>query len=156
MKSDVPLVVFRLDRQRYAVLLRAVERIIRAVEVTRLPNAPGTVLGIIDMEGRVLPVLDVRRKLSLPAREITPSDHFLIASTSQRSVVFVVDDLQGVVEQPEASIVDTTQIFPGLVHIRNAAQSDDGLILIQDLEKFFSTDEVCILDEALAQYGTGR
>ena len=156
MKNDVSLVVFCLDRQRYAVLLRVVERIIRAVEITRLPDAPSAVLGIIDLEGRVLPVLDIRRKLSLPERELATSDHFLIASASQRSVVLVVDDLQGVVEQPEASIVDTTQIFPGLVHIRSAAQSDDGLILIQDLEKFFSTDEVCILDEALAQYGTGR
>ncbi len=62
MSDHFKLVVFRLDEQRYAIPLAAVERIVRAVEVTALPEGPEIVLGVIDMEGRIRPVLDTRGK----------------------------------------------------------------------------------------------
>ena len=61
MSESVQFVVFRLDKQRYALSLAAVERVVRAAEVTLLPNAPPIVLGAIDVGGRVLPVFNVRR-----------------------------------------------------------------------------------------------
>lgn len=62
------LVVFRLDERRYALPLSVVERVIRAVEVTPLPKAPPIVLGAIDVQGRVVPVLNVRRRFLMPDR----------------------------------------------------------------------------------------
>jgi purine-binding chemotaxis protein CheW len=73
------LVVFRLDNQRYALPLPTVERIVRAVEVTALPKAPSIVLGIVDVAGRVCPVLNVRQRFGLPDKEIRSADQFLIA-----------------------------------------------------------------------------
>ena len=80
-------VVFSLDAGRYALPLATVERIVRAVEVTRLPSAPPIILGAIDVQGRVLPVFNIRRRFGLPERDIGPSDHFLIARSADRSVV---------------------------------------------------------------------
>lgn len=70
MTEHSQLVVFRLDAQRFALPLTAVERVVRAVAVTLLPDAPAIVLGAIDVHGRVLPVLNVRRRFNLPQREI--------------------------------------------------------------------------------------
>src|SRR6266853_41985 len=86
MSELTQLVVFRLDEERYALRLDVVERIVQAAEVTPLPNAPTIVLGLIDLEGRVLPVLNVRRRFRLPEREIGPADQFLIARTERRTV----------------------------------------------------------------------
>ena len=151
MNKPTQLVVFGLDAQRYALPLASVERIVRAVETTRLPNAPAIVLGAINVAGRVLPVLNLRRRFGLPEREINPADQFLIAHTTRRTVVLVVDEALGMVECPATEIIQPTQIAPGLEQLRGVVRLDDGLVLIQDLEKFLSLDETRALDEAMNQ-----
>lgn len=149
MKDVVRLVVFRLEQQRYALHLDAVERSVRAAEVTLLPKSPGIVLGVVDVAGRVLPVLDVRRRFGLPQRGILPADQFLIARTTHHTVVLAVDETQGIIERAAASIARPGQIAPGLEQIQGIVQLDDGLVLIHDLEKFLSLDESLALDRAL-------
>ncbi len=151
MNELIQLVVFCLDEQRYALPLVAVERTVRAVEVTPLPNAPSIVLGVIDVEGRVLPVLNLRRRFRLPEREVSPADQFLIAQTVQRTVALVVDEAQGVIERPQATVISSTQIVPGLDQIKGVIKLGDGLVLIHDLESFLSLDEARALDEAMSQ-----
>jgi purine-binding chemotaxis protein CheW len=143
------LVVFGLDAQRYALPLASVERIVRAVEATRLPNAPAIVLGAINVAGRVLPVLNLRRRFGLPEREVSPADQFLIAHTARRTVVLVVDEALGMMECPATEIIQPTQIAPGLDQLQGVVRLEDGLVLIQDLEKFLSMDEARALDEAM-------
>ena len=117
MNELIQLVVFCLDEQRYALPLAAVERTVRAVEVTPLPDAPPIVLGVIDVEGRVLPVLNIRRRFRLPEREVRPVDQFVIAQTVRRTVALVIDEAQGVIERPESAVVNPAQIVPGLEQI---------------------------------------
>ncbi len=145
------LVVFRLDEERYALALAVVERIVRAAEVTPLPKAPAIVLGVIDLEGRVLPVLNVRRRFRLPEREISPADQFLIARCEWRTVVLVVDEVQEVIERSPTEIVGAAQIVPGLEQIQGVIKLDDRLVLIHDLGSFLSLDEARSLDEAISQ-----
>jgi purine-binding chemotaxis protein CheW len=151
MSELTQLIIFRLDAQRYAVPLIVVERIVRAVEVTPLPRAPAIVLGVIDVEGRVLPVLNIRRRFGLPDKDITPEDQFLIAQTAQRAVVLVIDESLGVIEHPSTEIVAPGWIVPGLEQIQGVIKLEDGLALIHDLEKFLSLDEARSLDEAMRQ-----
>ena len=56
------IVVFALDEPRYALPLSAVERVVRAVEITPLPKAPEIVLGVINMQGQVVPAVDIRKR----------------------------------------------------------------------------------------------
>ena len=143
------LVVFRLDELRIALLLTAVERIVCAVEVTPLPGAPAIVRGAIDMQGRILPVLNLRRRFRLPEREIGPADQFLIASTARRAVALVMDEAQGVIEVEQSAVIGSDRIVPDLEQFPGVVKLDDGLVLIHDLEKFFSLDEARALDAAM-------
>ena len=63
------LVIFNLDDQKFALFLSAVMRIIRVVEITSLPKAPDIVLGIIDVQGGIIPVMGVRKCFRIPKRE---------------------------------------------------------------------------------------
>ena len=144
-------VVFCLDEGRYALPLAAVDRIVRAVHVTPMPRAPGIVLGAIDVQGRVLPVFNMRRKFGLPERALDPADHFLIAHTAGRTVVLVIDTAHGVIEQAATAVTPAASIAPDLEHIRGVIQLDDGLVLIHDLDRFLSPDEAREIDEALSQ-----
>ena len=151
MSELIFLVVFRLDEQRYALPLAAVERIVCAVEVTPLPGAPAIVLGAIDVEGRVLPVLNLRRRFFLPEREVGPVDQFLIARTPRRTVVLVIDEAHGVIEREQSAVISSDRIVPGLEQFRGVVKLDNGLVLIHDLEKFLSLNEAHALDQAMSQ-----
>src|SRR5258708_2924541 len=131
-------VVFRLAMQRYALPLATVERIVRAAEVTILPNAPAIVLGVLNVAGRVIPVLNLRQRFRLPEREVDPADHFVIAHTTRLMVALMVDEAQGVIEHPDSEIVGAAQVLPRLEQMQGVIKLPDGLVLIHDLDKFLS------------------
>jgi purine-binding chemotaxis protein CheW len=139
-------VVFCLDTDRYALPLNSVERIVRAAHVTPLPQAPSIVLGLLDVQGSILPVFNVRRRFGLPDRSVDPADQFVIARTRSRTVVLVVDAAQGVIER---DAVDVANIAPDTAYIRGVIALEDGLVLIHDLDQFISQEEVSALDEAI-------
>jgi purine-binding chemotaxis protein CheW len=143
------LLVFRLDGRRYALPLAVVDRVVRAVEVTPVPSAPAIVLGAINVHGRVLPVLNVRRRFLMPDREIGPADWFLLAHTERQALVLAVDESEGVVERAASDIVGSAQIASGLELFPGVIRFDDGLVLIHDLERFLSLDETRALDDAM-------
>lgn len=149
MSAPASLIVFRLEGHRFALPLAAVERIVRAVEVTRLPGAPLVVMGVIDVGGCVVPVLCLRRRLRMPPREIGLADQLLIARMGRRTVALLIDEAQGVIECDASTVIDPTRIAPGLEQFQGLAQLDDGLVLIHDLEKFLSLEEAHALDEAM-------
>ena len=145
------LVVFHLDEQRYALHLAAVERIVAVPEVTPLPHAPEIVLGVVNVGGRVAPVVDIRRRFKLPMREVHLSDHLIIASTARRMVAMIVDGATGVIEHRE--ITAAGGIVQGLEYVEGVAKLEDGLILIHNLETFLSLDEEKALDHATESIG---
>ena len=96
------LIVFALNQQRrYALRLLAVTRVVWAVEIVPLPNAPAIVLGMINVQGRVIPVVDVNKRFGLPPRELELTDQFIIAQTQRRAVALRVDGVTGLYEFPD-------------------------------------------------------
>jgi purine-binding chemotaxis protein CheW len=135
------LVVFTLDDQRYAVQLCAVERAVRMVEITPLPRAPEIVLGVINHQGHIVPVLNVRRRFRLPERHAGAEDQLLIARTARRTVGLVVDAVSGVMDHAPRETVAPTTIVPGLEYVTGVAKLPDGMLFIHDLDGFLSLDE---------------
>jgi purine-binding chemotaxis protein CheW len=142
--------VFTLGERRLGLSLCSVERVLRAVAVTPLPNAPTVVRGVIDVHGEIIPVVDLHVRFGLPARDIALDDHLLIARTRMRKVALLVEQIAGVVELDAGDIVATESVAPGTEHFRAVARLPDGIVLIQDLDAFLSLDEERVLDDALA------
>ncbi|MBI2998358.1 MAG: purine-binding chemotaxis protein CheW [Deltaproteobacteria bacterium] len=147
------LVVFTLDGQRYALYLPVVERVVRAVEVTPLPKAPEIVLGVINVQGRIVPVVNMRKRFRLPEGELKLGDQIVIARTSRRAVALVVDAVSGVMQVSEKDFVSPKQIVPGTEYIEGVVKLEDGLVLIYDLDQFLSLDEERTLDTSLNANG---
>ncbi|SOD41096.1 CheW protein [Nitrosovibrio sp. Nv4] len=142
-------IVFVLDGQRYAMHLSAVDRVVRMVHITPLSSAPDILLGVVDVGGRIVPVIDVRQRFNLPKRDLSLSDRLIFARTERRSVALVADAVTDVVECSEHSLVPADHIVRGLKHIEGIIRCEDGLILIHDLDTFLSLDEEQSLDLAL-------
>jgi purine-binding chemotaxis protein CheW len=149
MKRLRKLVTFSLDDRKFALSVSAVQRIIRVVEVTALPKAPEIVIGIINMQGQVIPVFDIRRRFQLPVREMQLSDQLIIASTTKRTVALIVASVNDVIEIPEEMIIVAEEILPELEYVEGVMKTEGGMVVIHDLERFLSLPEEKALDEAL-------
>lgn len=89
------LLLFRLGAQRYALRLAAVDRVIRAVAVTPVPETPAYVLGLINLGGQLVPVCSLRRCVGLADQPIRAADEFVIVHTARQPLALVVDEVQG-------------------------------------------------------------
>jgi purine-binding chemotaxis protein CheW len=151
MKRLRRLVNFNLDDGKFALFLSAVLRIIRVVEITGLPKAPEIVLGVINMHGQVIPVFDIRKRFRLPQRDMQLGDQMIVASTSKRTIALLVDSVSDVIEISEEKIIVGENILPGLEYVEGVVKTEDGMILISDLEQFLSLQEEKALHEAMEE-----
>lgn len=142
--------VFLLDDQRYALHLSAIDRVVRMVHITPVSSAPDILLGIVNLEGLVIPVMDVRQRFNLPERENSLSDRLIFARTQRRSVALIADTVTGVIECSEHSLISAKRILPELAHVEGVIKFEDGMILIHNLDKFLSLEEEAALDLAVA------
>ena len=147
--SLIRLVLLTVDGQTYALPLAAVDRIVRMVEVTRLPEAPDVVEGVINIQGEVVPVVSIRRRLGLAHRAVVVSDSLVVARAHARRLAIIAEAVLGVVERSADDVVSTSDIAQGIQHIEGVLKTGDGLVLIQDLDRFFSLQEERSLDLAL-------
>ena len=145
------ILVFTLDEPRYALNLWTVERVVRAVEITPLPKAPGFITGVINVQGQLVTVVDVRQRLRLPARELSPNDKFILANTSRLSVALVVDEVEGIHELTAQEMVSVEQGLPEVEYIKGMVKLENGLTLICDLDQFLSPAEEQKVEYALSQ-----
>lgn len=127
------------------------QRVLRAAAVTPLPQAPDIVLGVLDLQGQVIPVINLRRRFRLPEREISSQDQFVVASSGALTLALVVDGTESVMEQGEQSVVAPEDIVTGLAFLEGVASSDRGLILIHDLETLLFAAEEELIVRALEQ-----
>ncbi len=125
------------------------EKVYRAVAVTPLPDAPDIVLGIVNVRGAVLPVVDIRRCFRLPEKDLRPDDKLIVANASDRLVVLVVDSVTDVIECSETDIISAGAIVPGMEYVEGVARLKDGMILIHNLARFLSLEQQAALERAL-------
>lgn len=145
------LVVFVIEGQRYALPLSAVERALPMVAVSLLPKAPAVALGVINLHGTAIPVVDIRRRFGFPPRDYGITAHLLVARTSRRTLALPVDEVLGVSEVAEETVTLPDAVLPGIGHVAGIVTLADGLLFIHDLDTFLSLDEEQRLTEALEE-----
>jgi purine-binding chemotaxis protein CheW len=143
------ILVFTINDQKYAFQLTAVERIVRAVEVTPLPEAPAIVIGVINVHGRVLPVVDLRRRFRLAERAIDPDDQFIIAQSSTIAVALPVDATLGVVEDAAEERSAAAAILPDVNYVDYVLSHDAEMIFVLDVDTVMTDDEERALADSL-------
>jgi purine-binding chemotaxis protein CheW len=145
--------IFTLDEQRYAMGLSGVEKVIRAVEMNILPESQDLVLGLINMQGKIIPVINIRKHFYLPLRELDISNRIIISNTSELTVAFVVDTVEGVVEIPKERVNEAQKIFPKLEqYIEGVGKLKEDTVLIYNVENLLSTKDVNKLKDVVEEF----
>jgi purine-binding chemotaxis protein CheW len=145
------VLIFEIGGQRYGLPAADVQELLRMAALTPLPSGPPIVEGVINIRGKVVPVLDMRARFRLPARPAEHTDHLVVAQAGPRSVALRVDRALELRRLDPAQLEDTEGVMPGVEYVAQLAKLPDGLVLIHDLPTFLSHAEAAALDAALAK-----
>lgn len=148
-KAKVVVLEFYLANLRCALPEASVVELLPAASLTPLPDAPPIVMGLSNVRGTIVPVLDLRTRLGLAPKPLAPSDHFILTRTKQRLLALRVDRAEALLELDPASI-DAERMTGGAGLVAGVARMPDGLMLIHDPEKFLSEAEALAMERAIS------
>lgn len=145
------LVSFVVEREEFGVDILKVQEIIRTVEITRVPKLPEFVEGVINLRGKIVPVIDLRKRFAIPEKKHDNETRIIVVELPDKVVGFLVDKVKEVI-RVEKSIIEpppelTTNINAN--YITGVAKLQDRLLILLDLDKVLSSDE----QEHLAEVG---
>lgn len=141
------LVVFDLAGEHYGVDIAAVEGIIKLQAITSVPHAPAFVEGVTNLRGKVLPVIDLRKRFGLPQAQPTKDSRIVVVEMNGATVGMVVDGVSEVLRvgaeaiEPPSPIVTTVDS----AFIRGIAKVGERLVILLDLGKVLSAEETASL-----------
>ena len=132
-------VIFTIDDQSFAVTISVVERVIRAVQPTHPLDAPDLIIGLINIGGDMIPLVDIRRQFGLAERPIRQSDRFIITEAAGYRTAFAADTVVGVHQlQPEPTI-DPELVYPEMRrYMSGIATLENRTVLIYGIDHLIS------------------
>ena len=150
------LLAFALGAHRFALPAEAVVEVVRLVASAPLPGAPAMVEGVVNVRGTLVPALDLRARFGFAPAEADPDDHLIFARAGPRLVALHVDRALDLISVPDEAVEPVESVAPGTRLVAGVARLPDGVLVIQDLERFLSLDEGARVDAALAATAQGR
>jgi purine-binding chemotaxis protein CheW len=147
--EDYKILVFTLDELACALNVSSVVRVIRAMEISKLPKAPEIIKGTINFQGQVIPVVDIRKRFGHLRRETAAKDRIIIADTGKRKVAFFADSVSNMKELENQGSKGSSKSLSSTEHKKVISRVSNEMLLIHDLKNFLSLDEEKVLEEAL-------
>jgi purine-binding chemotaxis protein CheW len=134
---ELHLVTFALDREEFGVPIEQVREVIRAGEITRVPQARRHVRGVTNLRGRILAVVELRSRLGLTAAAITAHSRIIVVGVHDRTLGVLVDRVSQVVKVPATTVAPAPEevLTPDTKYITGVARYDARLIVLLDMEK---------------------
>lgn len=145
MKATNSFLLFCVEGMRYALDVAAVDRIALAAEVTPVTDAPETILGLINIAGEIMPVIDARKRLGFPHRDMELGDRFIVTKAGGAPISLLVDSVEGVVELPAHSISDGNSAAPWTATAAVGAGGE--IVVVQNIRALISADVLAHLDK---------
>jgi purine-binding chemotaxis protein CheW len=144
------LVVFQLGAELYGVEIARVHEIIRLQPVTRVPRAPSFVEGVINLRGKVIPVVDMRRRFGLPLAEHTRATRIVVLEIGDQVVGAIVDGVSEVLRVNAATVEPPSPVVAGVdsEYLLGIAKLPDRLVILLDLDRVLARDEHRALEAA--------
>lgn len=142
--SKEELVSFKLGVEEFATPIRWVREIIRYLQITTVPNTPDFVEGVINLRGRVIPVIDLRKRLNLPTKKEEKQTRILNIEIDNKLVGFIVDEVTGVITIPSNIIEKTPDIIVAgveSVYITGVCKLEGRLLILLDFDRVLHVSE---------------
>ena len=141
------LVSFKIGGEEFGVDILKVQEINRMLQVTRVPNAPEYVDGVINLRGKVIPIIDLRRRFGMERKEHDKNTRIVVVELSGKVVGFVVDAVSEVLRIPKSVTEPPPPIVAGVNadYITAVGKLEDRLLILLNLEKVLLGEETNLL-----------
>jgi len=151
-KEVLQLVSFKIGNEEFGVDILQVQEINRLVEVTRVPNAPDFVEGVMNLRGRIVPVVNLRKRLGLEKRENDKDTRVVVVEIEGKTIGFIVDSVSEVLRVSKSVVEPPPELISGIdsEYIIGIAKLENRLLILLDLKKVLNVEERETLKEVFS------
>ncbi len=137
------LVTFKLGSEEFAVDILKVQEINKMMNITKIPNAPAFIEGVINLRGKIIPIVDLRKRLGFKDQDYDKSTRIIVVELDGLVLGFIVDSVSEVLRIPENTIEPPPTMIAGIEseYIEGVGKVDDRLLILLELKKIFSSPE---------------
>jgi len=156
--AEIQLVVFQLAGETYGVDINHVQEIIRMQNITEIPRTPDFIEGVINLRGRVIPVIDLHKRFNLPLADATQNTRIMVVELDQMTVGMIVDSVSEVLRLPAASIEPPPPMISGVdvAYLEGVGKWNERLIILLDLNRVLRESEKQELQQEIAAGVEGK
>ena len=150
MAKELHIVGFRIGRETFGVPIALVHEIVRVPEITAVPDSPGYVEGVINLRGKIVSVLDLRKRFGERQIVNTKKNRILVSEVSGKMVGLIVDSASEVIKLPESDVQAAPSVFEDgeLNYVTGVGKLQGRLIILVDLSKILQKGELRRVGEA--------
>ncbi len=147
----IQVVSFKIGDEEFGVNILQVQEINRLVQITQVPNAPDFIEGVMNLRGKIVPVVNLRKRFGLPQKEYDKNTRVIVVELNGKTVGFIVDSVSEVLRFSKNDVDPTPDLISGIgnEYITGIAKLEDRLLILLDLEKVLTVEEKETLKEAL-------
>ncbi len=155
MAKDIQVVGFRIGREDFGVAISAIHEIVRMMEVTQVPDAPDYIEGVINLRGRIIPVVDLRKRFGQREISRNKKNRIVVAEINGRQVGLMVDSASEVLKIPPDQIEAPPNVFGDneVNYVTGVGKLGGRLVIMVDLTKIMQRGDLKRLDALVGGAG---
>lgn len=149
MDKELQVVGFRIGRETFGLPISMVREIVRVPEITSVPNAPDYIEGVINLRGRIIPIVDLRKRFGERTFEPNKKNRIVVVELESRAIGLMVNSASEVLRIPPSEIEEPHNIFQegDLNYITGVGKLKGRLVMLLDLSRVLQRGELRRLDE---------
>jgi purine-binding chemotaxis protein CheW len=150
MDKELQVVGFRIGRETFGLPISIVREIVRVPEITCVPNAPDYIEGVINLRGRIIPVVDLRKRFGEKSFVATKKNRIVVVELETRAIGLIVNSASEVLRIPPSEIEEPHKVFQEgeLNYITGVGKVNGRLVILLDLNRILQRGELSRLEEA--------
>lgn len=146
--GSMQLVSFCLGQEEYGVEITKVQEIILMGEITRVPQTPHFIKGLINLRSTVIPIVDLRSRFGMEVKELTDETRIMVVNVSGKTIGIIVDAVSEVLRITSDQIAPPPPTVAGLgrEYLTGLVKLDSRLLILLDIDKILGDEEVAAID----------
>jgi purine-binding chemotaxis protein CheW len=145
--ASFQIVCFKIGNEEYGVEILQVQEIQKLPKITTLPKSPDYILGVIDLRGKVVPIVDLSKKFKIESRGTSETRRAIFVEINKKKVGLAIDSVSHVIKVDSGEIEPPPPVVKGISgkYIIGIAKLEKGFVVILDINKIFSHEEIAVI-----------
>lgn len=146
--TSIQIVCFKVGKEEYGIDILKVQEILTLPKITTLPKATEFILGVIELRGKILPIIDLSKRFGIETGNVAKATRSIVVNIKNKEVGLAIDSVSHVVKVESDEIELPPAIVKGISgrYIVGIAKVDDEFVVILDIDQIFSASELTALD----------